>query len=218
MKNKFYIVIALVIFFSIFFAGNNNAKAACEDEQEAYKSCLPPTDCTSVIRALDSCKCYAAGKISKINNNGSVECVSQATDGNPPAGDPTVTTRIYTPSPATDYPILSSYSAGNCGDNSNFTKIGGVCFPVVPGLADPSGGIAAILSNVLSWLLGIFTTIAIIAFVISGIMYLTSTGDTEQIEKAKNNAKYALLGVIVGLSGFIVLKAIQLALSGSKIF
>lgn len=136
----------------------------------------------------------------------------------PEAGDPTVTTRTYTPSPTTDYPILSSYSAGSCGNDSNFTKIGGVCFPANTGLADPSGGIAVILSNVLSWLLGIFTAIAIIAFVISGIMYLTSAGDTNQVEKAKNNAKFALLGVIVGLSGFIVLKAIQLALSGSKIF
>lgn len=105
-------------------------------------------------------------------------------------------------------------AVAGCGDG-DFTEMGGVCFPVVPGLADPQGGIAQILSNMLSWLLGIFTTLAVMAFVISGIFYLTSTGDTEQIEKAKNNAKNALIGVVVGLSGYIILKAVQIALGGS---
>ena len=100
--------------------------------------------------------------------------------------------------------------------DANFTPVNGVCFPVDTGLADPQSGIAGILSNILSWLLGIFTTLAIIAFIISGILYLTSTGDEKQLETAKNNAMYALLGVIVGLSGFIILKAIQMALGGGS--
>lgn len=66
--------------------------------------------------------------------------------------------------------------------------------------------------------MGIFTIFAMIAFVISGIQYLTSAGSTEQIEIAKRNAKYALLGVIVGLSGFVVFRAIISALSGSGFF
>jgi hypothetical protein len=62
--------------------------------------------------------------------------------------------------------------------------------------------------------MGLFTTIALIAFLISGIQYLTSAGDEDQIAIAKRNATYALLGVLVGLSGFVIVQAIAAAISG----
>ena len=97
--------------------------------------------------------------------------------------------------------------------DSGFTATAGVCFPDNTGLS--SASIQTILTNVGSWLMGIFAILAIIAFVISGIQYLTSTGDTEQIEKAKNSAMYALIGVIIGLSGFVIIQAISRALDGT---
>lgn len=102
----------------------------------------------------------------------------------------------------------------NAACDGNFVASGGVCFPTGTNLPDPSTGVAGILSNILSWILGIFTTLAIMAFVISGVLYLTSTGDEGQLETAKRNAMYALLGVIIGLSGFVILQAIQAMLGG----
>lgn len=110
--------------------------------------------------------------------------------------------------------VLGSSTQGTCGPG--FAKVGGVCFPANTGLS--SAPISVILSNIFSWLMGLFTTFAVIAFIISGIQYLTSAGDTDQIEKAKNNAMYALLGVIVGLSGFVIVKAIAAAISGQSYF
>ncbi|HOW60599.1 MAG TPA: pilin [Candidatus Moranbacteria bacterium] len=104
---------------------------------------------------------------------------------------------------------------GDCG--AGFTPVGGVCFPDETGLPD-SQDIPGILSSVLKWLLGIFSTIALISFVISGVLYITSSGDTDQIEKAKRNALYSILGVIVGLSGYIIIVAIQAALGGNSTF
>jgi len=107
--------------------------------------------------------------------------------------------------------LASSSDAASCTGNS----VGGVCFPST-NLPNPSGGISSILSNVVSWLLGIFSTIAIMAFVISGIQYLTSAGSEDQIETAKKNALHALLGVAVGLSGFVIMQAISAALGGTN--
>lgn len=103
-----------------------------------------------------------------------------------------------------------------CGTNGQFKEIGGVCFPVNTGLS--SAPIYLILSNIFSWLMGIFTTIAIIAFVISGIQYLVSSGDQDMLETAKRNSKFALIGIVVGLSGFVVIRAIAAALSGGGYF
>ncbi len=102
-------------------------------------------------------------------------------------------------------------STVDCG--ANFEKIGGVCYPANTGLSDAS--ITTILSNLFSWLMGIFTTLAVLAFVLSGIQYLTSAGNEDLMETAKRNAIYSILGIVVGLSGFVIVKAIAAALSGT---
>jgi glucose uptake protein GlcU len=73
----------------------------------------------------------------------------------------------------------------------------------------PSGSLYNIIENILKWLLIIFGFIAIIGFVISGIMYLTAAGDEKRQEKAKNQMYWSITGVIVGLMGYIVIKQIN---------
>jgi len=97
--------------------------------------------------------------------------------------------------------------------------IAGVCFPSsqqTGGLSEK--GILDILESFLSWMFALFFILSIGAFIISGVQYLVSGGDTGIIDTAKRNMKWSLVGVIVGMSGFIILQAISLALSGSPIF
>jgi hypothetical protein len=54
------------------------------------------------------------------------------------------------------------------------------------------------------------------AFVISGIQYLVSAGDEGLIDTAKTNAKWSIVGIIVGLSGFIMLQAVDSLLNGTN--
>jgi hypothetical protein len=95
-------------------------------------------------------------------------------------------------------------------------EVAGVCFPTGTNLPDPSGGISAIATNVLNWLLAIFGIIAIVAFIISGIQYLTSAGDDKQIETAKRNMTWSIVGVLVGLSGLVVINAINSMLTATS--
>lgn len=88
----------------------------------------------------------------------------------------------------------------------------GVCFPATTGLSQTP--IFLLIMTVMNWLLAIFGMIAIIAFVISGLQYLLSAGDEDAAETAKRNLKYSIIGVIVGLSGWIIINAISNALSG----
>ena len=101
---------------------------------------------------------------------------------------------------------------GTCPANT--TKVSGVCFPTGTGLSEAS--VSDILKTFMSWLLGIFTVLAVMAFVVSGIQYLVSTGDEGIIETAKMNAKWSLVGIIVGLSGFLMIQAVSALLNGTN--
>ena len=81
------------------------------------------------------------------------------------------------------------------------------------GLAQTS--ITGLANTLMNWLLGILGFLAVIGFVISGILYLTAAGDEDQIGKAKNAMMYSIIGVIVALMGFVILRAAQSFFQGS---
>jgi hypothetical protein len=80
----------------------------------------------------------------------------------------------------------------------------------------PEGSISNILGNLLFWLLTLFGIIGIIGFVISGIIYLISAGETTMIDRAKTAMKWSIVGIIVGLSGFLIMQAVAAMLSGAS--
>lgn len=78
----------------------------------------------------------------------------------------------------------------------------------------PSASIEDVLENFLTWASGIFGIIAVLAFVISGIMYLTAAGNTTQIESAKKAMQWSIVGIVVGLGGVILIQTINSILGG----
>lgn len=98
----------------------------------------------------------------------------------------------------------------------DFGSGGGDVTSGLSGVDLPDGSIFNILKKGLSWLLAIFGIIAVIGFVISGIQYLTSGGSDEMIKTAKKNMTWSIVGVIVGLSGLVILQAIESWLGGSS--
>ena len=86
----------------------------------------------------------------------------------------------------------------------------------VTGLPDPPDRIEGVLKNILNWMLGIVGVIAVIGFVISGIQYILAAGSEKTIETAKRNMTYSILGVIVALSGYVIIKAVDAALRATS--
>lgn len=93
-----------------------------------------------------------------------------------------------------------------------------ICIPTgaSSGLPEPVGGIEGVLKNILNWMLGIVGVIAVIGFVISGLQYITAAGSEKTIETAKRNMTYSVIGVIVALSGFVIIKAVDAALRATS--
>lgn len=105
-------------------------------------------------------------------------------------------------------------SASSSGTPCNGTVEAGVCFPTNTGLSNaPLGNI---LMTFMFWLLAIVGMLAIIAFVISGMQYLASVGDAKLAETGKRNMLNAIIGVIVALSGLVILQAIETLLTAQS--
>jgi len=82
----------------------------------------------------------------------------------------------------------------------------------------PQGSVFGIISNILVWLLGILGILGVIGFVISGIIYLLSTGDETMIERAKKAMQWSIVGIIVALLGVVIIQAIDLMLREFSFF
>ena len=82
----------------------------------------------------------------------------------------------------------------------------------------PAGSAADIIGTIANWLVGMFAFFGLIGFMASGIMYLISTGNDDMITKAKKYMTYSIVGVIVGLSGYVIIQAASLMLSASSPF
>lgn len=85
-----------------------------------------------------------------------------------------------------------------------------------PKVGLPENTVAGVLQTVLSWMLGIFGMLALAGFIISGVQYLMAAGSDTMIETAKKNMTFSIVGVIVALSGFVIVKAIDMALRGTS--
>jgi hypothetical protein len=108
-------------------------------------------------------------------------------------------------------------TTGGCGDPTKYEKIAGVCFPKSTSIGLSDKSVLQILTTLISWLLAIFGLIALLGFIISGLQYLTSAGDEGQAETAKRNMQYAIIGVIVALSGWIVIQAVDRLLNANSL-
>jgi hypothetical protein len=102
--------------------------------------------------------------------------------------------------------------------NANSATPTAFTIPTGFGFPDPQGGVTTIIKNLLDWLLGIIGAIAVIAFVISGAQYLMASGNERIIEVAKKNMFYSILGIIVALSGAVIITAIDAALRAWILF
>jgi hypothetical protein len=78
----------------------------------------------------------------------------------------------------------------------------------------PSGSVSGIITNGLFWILTIFGLLAVIGFVISGVMYIVSAGSEDTMKTAKRAMIYSIVGVLVALSGLVIIYAITGLLDG----
>lgn len=70
-------------------------------------------------------------------------------------------------------------------------------------------GLGCLIGNVLSVALTIIGMLALVMFIAASFRYMTSGGNSKSTEQAKNTITYAVAGIIVAVSAFILLNLIS---------
>lgn len=90
---------------------------------------------------------------------------------------------------------------------------GAIATPTGTGLPDDT--IVGVLGKVTRFATGLLAVLAILMIVVSGIIYITSGGDQGRVDRAKSMLTYAIIGLIVALLGYVIVKAVSQALGAA---
>lgn len=74
------------------------------------------------------------------------------------------------------------------------------------GVITDAPSISNVGMNILNFLLSVVGIIAIIALVLSGILYLTAQDDKKRMQGAKRSMTYSILGIVLAMGGMILIK------------
>ncbi len=77
------------------------------------------------------------------------------------------------------------------------------------GLVNPPQSPSKLILQVASWLLGFVAALTVLVIIVSGILYITSGGDSSRAEKAKGWLINAVIGLIVVLISYVIVAAIS---------
>jgi hypothetical protein len=223
MKNK---KIKLLFFLSWLFllVGFSNAKAAIPSQCQG--SCGEAQTCTNAAGFTEALKAQCENQFETGCNSMAEYLQKLTSDCVNNSNESLVAGNCQNIEDGNKYGACAAAYAGSLGggnsnlSNSNVASVahaGTNVIDYIPtsnetGLSDKS--IKDILTNLLDWLLGIVGVIALISFAVSGIMYLVSTGNDEVITKAKKYMLYSIIGVIVTLASFVIIRAIDAILWG----
>jgi len=109
-----------------------------------------------------------------------------------------------------DEPVSGGGAVGGSGDCQPGTAPGpgGLCIPTRDTTGTSDGLIVDSLGSVLQFLAGLIAAVAILMIVISGIMYITSAGDSGRVDRAKQMLLYAIIGLIIALLAWVIVAMI----------
>ena len=65
------------------------------------------------------------------------------------------------------------------------------------------------VKNVLTVVFAIIGIIAVIMIIIGGVNYMTSQGDSQEVQKAKNTILYGIIGMIIALLSFAIVNFVM---------
>jgi len=76
---------------------------------------------------------------------------------------------------------------------------------------------AGLTENVLNWFFIIAAIICVVVIVWAGITYATAGGDEEKVESSKNRLIYAIIGVVLIIAAYAIVRVIYNAINTGNV-
>lgn len=82
---------------------------------------------------------------------------------------------------------------------------------IVLAQVQPGGGITldSLTNSIKSAIWKVFGIIALIMFIVAGILFLTSSGDAEKVKTARTAFIWGVIGVVVGILAYSIVQLVQ---------
>lgn len=78
-----------------------------------------------------------------------------------------------------------------------------------PGSLPDSTNVNDIIVSAINWFLAFLASLSVLMIVVAGIMYITSGGDESRIGTAKKWLTYSIVGLIVALLSYVIVKTVS---------
>lgn len=78
------------------------------------------------------------------------------------------------------------------------------------------GGLRGMILLIVNFFLGFLGLLAVIMIIYGGFLYVTSAGNEEDVKKAKKILMYAVVGIIVIILSFVIVRTILGAATGER--
>ncbi len=123
-------------------------------------------------------------------------------------GDRTCTASLFAADCTTLRADYNAPPSGSTPTNSPVVGPGGSRGAPAPTLPNPLGGttdVRTIIARVINAALGISGSLALLMFIWGGMLWLTSGGSPERIQKGKNTIVWAVLGLVLIFGSYAIL-------------
>lgn len=110
-------------------------------------------------------------------------------------------------------PVLATTGESGGGNVGNASSTGSQPPPVV--IDNPLGNINTVqklVGQVISTVLGILGSIALLMFIYGGLVWLTSGGNEKQVTKGRDVLLWATVGLVIIFSSYIILRFVFFAI------
>jgi len=71
--------------------------------------------------------------------------------------------------------------------------------------------------RIIRWIYQIMGALAFLAIIYSGLMYISSTGVPDKMEKAKKNLTWAIIGIVIAFLSFVIVEWVSSFIQGQQI-
>lgn len=76
--------------------------------------------------------------------------------------------------------------------------------PTPNGFEDVTEGLEVSVINIINVIIGVLGLVAVIVIIIGGINYMTSSGDSAKVKKAKDTILYGVIGLVICVLAFAI--------------
>lgn len=80
---------------------------------------------------------------------------------------------------------------------------------------DEATDVNVLIGTVINGIMGVVGSLALLMFVYGGLLWMTSSGNSEQVEKGKKTLIYAALGLIVIFASYALVALVLNVISGT---